>query len=195
MPTLQEIQTFDQARATSRGVHPFSRCDAVIRAVRTIPATHAAMREAFEAHYVSLLRLGAALVGRRDVAEDLVQEAFVRAASKLEQLNPEETGPYLRRVVVNLSRDRFRRLAVEIRHLRKSARNEPDQSGSFEDRQMLWRSILRLPIRQRACVVLRFYEGMSEAEVAEVLECAVGTVKSQTSRAMTKLRKELGDED
>ena len=165
------------------------------RAVQTIPETHTAMREAFEAHYVSLLRLGTALVGHRDVAEDLVQEAFVKAAPKLERLNPEETGPYLRRVVVNLSRDRFRRLAVEIRHHRKEARNEPDRSHSTEDRQMLWRSILRLPIRQRACVVLRFYEGMSEAEVAEVLECAVGTVKSQTSRAITKLRKELGDED
>jgi RNA polymerase sigma-70 factor (sigma-E family) len=167
----------------------------VRRAVQTIPETHSAMREAFEAHYVSLLRLGTALVGHRDVAEDLVQEAFVKAGPKLERLNSGETGPYLRKVVVNLSRDRFRRLAVEIRHLRKEARNEPDRSHSIEDRQMLWRSILRLPIRQRACVVLRFYEGMSEAEVAEVLECAVGTVKSQASRAITKLRKELGDED
>jgi RNA polymerase sigma-70 factor (ECF subfamily) len=167
----------------------------VRRAVQTILETHSAMREAFEAHYGSLLRLGTALVGHRDVAEDLVQEAFIKAAPKLERLNSEETGPYLRKVVVNLSQDRFRRLAVEIRHLRKEARNEPDRSHSIEDRQMLWRSILRLPIRQRACVVLRFYEGMSEAEVAEVLECAVGTVKSQTSRAITKLRKELGDED
>jgi RNA polymerase sigma-70 factor (sigma-E family) len=167
----------------------------VRRAVRTISETHAALREAFERHYVTLLRLGTGLVGHRDVAEDIVQEAFVRVAPKLERLNHEEIGPYLRRVVVNLSRDRFRRLAVEIRYLRNRARNEPDPPSSFEDRQLLWRGVLQLPIRQRACVVLRFYEGMSEVEVAEVLECSVGTVKSQTSRALSKLRRELGDED
>ena len=65
----------------------------------------------------------------------------------------------------------------------------------IENRETLWGAIRRLPVRQRACVVLRYYEGLTEKETAEVLGCSVGTVKSQTSRALSHLRKELSDED
>jgi RNA polymerase sigma-70 factor (sigma-E family) len=154
------------------------------------------MRAAFEQHYVMLLKLCVALSGRREAAEDIVQDAFVTAASQIGQLGSEEVGPYMRRVVVNLWKNRLRRLAVEIRQRRGMGavgRSEPAQS--FEDLDEMWRALARLPDRQRACVVLRHYVGLSEREVAEVLGCSLGTVKSQTARALTKLRREIGNGD
>jgi RNA polymerase sigma-70 factor (sigma-E family) len=154
---------------------------------------HKAMRAAFEQHYVTLFKLSVALSGRREIAEDIVQDAFVAAAPRIGQLGSEEVGPYMRRVVVNLWKNRLRRLAVEIRHRRgigAVGRSEPTQS--FEDRDEVWRALSRLPDRQRACVVLRHYMDLSEREVAEVLGCSLGTVKSQTARALTKLRREIG---
>jgi RNA polymerase sigma factor (sigma-70 family) len=62
------------------------------------------------------------------------------------------------------------------------------EDGRVDDRTDLWRALARLPRRQRAVVVLRFYEDLSEIETAEILQCSVGTVKSQASRALAKLR-------
>jgi RNA polymerase sigma factor (sigma-70 family) len=62
------------------------------------------------------------------------------------------------------------------------------EDGRVDDRTDLWRALARLPKRQRAVVVLRFYEDLSEIETAEILQCSVGTVKSQASRALAKLR-------
>ena len=147
-----------------------------------------AMRVAFERHYLSLLRLSIALSGRKETAEDIVQEAFVRSAPRITQLEPGEVGPYLRRVVVNLWKNRLRRLAVEARNVLPATR-EPDPGPPLEERDLMWRALMGLPIKQRACLVLRFYEDLPEPEVASVLGCSVGTVKSQTSRGLAKLRK------
>lgn len=147
-----------------------------------------AMRDAFQRHYLCLLKLSIALSGRQEVAEDLVQEAFVRSAFRMTQLEPDEVGPYLRRVVVNLWKNRLRRLAVEARNV-LPARREAEPAPPFEERDRLWRALMQLPSKQRACLVLRFYEDLPELEVASVLGCSVGTVKSQTSRGLAKLRK------
>jgi RNA polymerase sigma-70 factor (sigma-E family) len=149
------------------------------------------LRRAFEAHYEGLVRMGTLLTGRKDVAEDLVQEAFVRAASRIESLPPDEIRPYLRAAVVNLWRNRLRRLSTERRH------DEPPRDVAFppiEDRDAMWRAISELPRRQRACVVLRYYEDLTEREAAQVMGCSVGTIKSQTSRALARLRKGFDDE-
>jgi RNA polymerase sigma-70 factor (sigma-E family) len=146
------------------------------------------MRAAFEQHYVPLLRLGIALSGRLETAEDLVQEAFVRAAPHLEQLGPPDVHPYLRRIVLNLWKNRLRRFALEAR-TRMSTKRDSFTDPIVEERDSLWRALMQLPSRQRACVVLRFYEDLSELEVSRVLGCSVGTVKSQTSRGLAKLRK------
>ncbi len=73
-------------------------------------------------------------------------------------------------------------------------RLERDVSGDVVERQVLWALVRSLPPRQRAVVVLRFYEDMGEAQVAEVLGCSVGTVKSQCSRAIASLRARMCDE-
>lgn len=164
------------------------------RVLAGAPEVREALRAAFEEHYAPLLRLCIALSGRVEVAEDIVQDAFVRVAPRVAGLRPDEVGPYLRRVVVNLWKDRLRRFATELKHLRQEP-SPPAAATTGEDRDAMWRALLRLPTRQRACVVLRYYEDLSEREVAEVLSCSTGTVKSQTSRALSKLRRELADED
>jgi RNA polymerase sigma-70 factor (sigma-E family) len=156
------------------------------------PPVQSALRVAFEGHYMPLLRLCTLLAGRQDVAEDLVQEAFIRIAPKIESIAADDIGAYLRRTAVNLWKNRIRRLVLERRH--RNVREEPVPEASFEERSALWHAVTRLPARQRACLVLRYYEDLSEKSTAEILGCSVGTVKSQTSRALAHLRKELSDE-
>ena len=141
---------------------------------------------------MALLRLGVLLAGREDVAEDLVQEAFTRAADRLATLATDEWRPYLRAVVLNLWRNRLRRMALErrVRH-----DHLPHEESAFEERDRLWAAVRRLPARRRACLVLRDYEDLSERETAALLGCSVGTVKSQTSRALNQLKRELEHED
>lgn len=148
------------------------------------------LRQAYVAHAGGLLRLCILVTGRQDVAEELVQETFLRAAPALSRLADEEIGPYLRATSMNLWRNRLRRLALE-RRVRPLKRADPQVS--VEDRDVVWSAIRRLPARQRACVVLRYYEDLTERQTAAVLRCSVGTVKSQTSRALAFLRRELGD--
>lgn len=148
------------------------------------------LRRAFDAHQVALVRLATGLTGRRDMAEEIVQEAFVRAFSKLPALDEEAVHAYLRRVVVNLWKNRLRRMVLERRYERE-ARTVQDPAATIVERDAVWRAVLTLPARQRACVVLRFYEDLSEHDVAGVLGCSVGAVKSHISRGLTRLRTEV----
>jgi RNA polymerase sigma-70 factor (sigma-E family) len=149
-----------------------------------------ALHDAFQKHYPALLRLSVVLARSREPAEDLAQESFVKIAPRIGQLPEEEVWPYLRQTAVNLSRNRWRRLSLE--RLAGRSRAEPlDPSKGVDERDETWRAIKRLPPRQRACVALRYYEDLPEAEIAEVLGCSIGTVKSQLSRASARLRKEL----
>jgi RNA polymerase sigma-70 factor (sigma-E family) len=158
-------------------------------------STEGALRAAFQHHYLSLVRLCVLLDGRRAEAEDIAQEAFVRLAPKIEEISVDAVGPYLRRIAINVWKNRRRRVAAELR-ARIRGWNRPDDAGqTLEQRDAVWRLVLQLPLRQRACVVLRYYEALSERDVASVLGCSVGTVKSQTSRALARLRNEFSDED
>jgi RNA polymerase sigma-70 factor (sigma-E family) len=149
---------------------------------------------AYEAHAAGLGRLAYLLTGDAALAEDLVQEAFVRTFARFVQLRqPEAVGTYLRRTVVNLARKQFRRAKKE----RASAGGagmtldlaaQPD----VELREQLWAAMRELPYRQRAALVLRFYEDRSEREIARCLGCRVGTVKSLLHRALTTLREQIG---
>jgi RNA polymerase sigma-70 factor (sigma-E family) len=157
------------------------------------------LRAAFEAHYERLVRLCSLLAGRREDAEDIVQEAFARLArdtGKLMSLPPEAVEPYLRRTAVNVWKNRWRRLRVEHQHRQTAGEvtGAEDRVGlSFEERDDVWRAVLMLPPRQRACLVLRYYEDLTERDTARALGCSVGTVKSQTSKALAQLRKEVGE--
>ncbi|MGH2673830.1 MAG: SigE family RNA polymerase sigma factor [bacterium] len=154
-----------------------------------LPETDA-LRAAFEEHYPALLRLGVLLTGRREVAEDLAQESFVRLAPKIDRLQTVQVGAYLRQTAVNLWRNRLRRQAVERRFLRRIPL-QPAEAMTLEDRDELWNAVLRLAPRQRLCLVFRFYLDLPEREVASLMRCSIGAVKSQTSRALSRLRREL----
>jgi RNA polymerase sigma-70 factor (sigma-E family) len=146
-------------------------------------------------------RLAYLLTGDRALAEDIAQDAFVRLAGRLAHLRDQGAfGPYLRRTVVNLSRSYFRRRKVERAYLDRArgalGHGEPGvRDRSVEDREVLWAAMGRLSARQRAAIVLRFYEDLSEAQIAEILRCRPGTVKSLVSRALEALRSEVGGPD
>jgi RNA polymerase sigma-70 factor (sigma-E family) len=141
-----------------------------------------------------LLRLCVLLSGDRHVAEDIVQDAFVKVAPRLGEVPVEHLGPYLRKVTVNLWKDRLRSLNRERRARNQSAVDPFTDDVVREDRVSLRAAVLRLPRRQRACLILRYYEDLPEREVASLLGCSIGTVKSQTSRALVRLRKEFEGE-
>jgi RNA polymerase sigma-70 factor (sigma-E family) len=161
----------------------------------SVPTGFEELRAAFDEHHVALLRLCMLLTENQDVAEDIVQEAFVRLAPKLRGLAPESVGPYVRRVAINLWKNRLRAMAVERQAAARITRRDDDVViPALEEHDAMWHAILRLPRGQRACLVLRYYEDRSERETAAILGCSVGSVKRQSSRALARLRKELGDE-
>lgn len=144
------------------------------------------------------VRLAFLLTGDRHAAEDIVQDAFVRLFSRFQDLRkPETFEVYLRRTIVNLTRDRFRRLRLERDHLARqtdSSSAPADVASPIEDREVI-RSVLRgLPHRQRAALVLRFYVDLSEQDTAQVLQCSVPAVKSLVSRATASLSKSMRSE-
>jgi len=147
----------------------------------------------YRAHAAEALRLGYLLTGDRTLAEDLVQDAFVRVLGRFHDLrNRDAFWWYLRRTIVNLSTSYFRRRGVERAWL---ARQRPDQATPSPDdlgeRDRLRAALMRLRPEQRAAIVLRFCEDLSEADTAEALGIPLGTVKSTVSRALERLRNEL----
>ena len=157
--------------------------------------------ELYVRHADDAVRLAYLLTGDRALAEDLVQDAFVRLAGRLVHLrDPGAFDAYLRTTVVNLSNSHFRRKRVERSYLQRARGALGTQDGSwsdrsFEDRDALWGALGRLSRRQRAAIVLRFYEDLPEREVAEILTCRPGTVKSLVSRGLETMRNEIRGED
>jgi RNA polymerase sigma-70 factor (sigma-E family) len=149
-------------------------------------------------HAGDAVRLAFLLTGDQHAAEDIVQDAFVRLFGRFQELrSPEAFEIYLRRTVVNLSRDRFRRLRLERDHAAREANSSSRQLGvasQIEDRELIRHALHGLPHRQRAALVLRFYADLSEQQTAEVLQCSVAAVKSLVTRATASLRERMKGE-
>ena len=135
-------------------------------------------------------RLAFLLTGDRALAEDLVQEAFARLIGRLRHLrDPDAFGAYLRRTIVNLSSSHFRHRRVERAYLERVATSTAVLTNANEDLdEAMHTALLRLPERQRAAIVLRFYEDLSDVQTAEILRCSPGTVRSLVTRGMKTLR-------
>jgi RNA polymerase sigma factor (sigma-70 family) len=147
-----------------------------------------ALRRAYETHRLPLLRLSTLLTGSPELAEDLVQDVFLRVATKIGALGPDEVRRYLRRSLLNAWSNELRHRQVESRAASKIGLDDRAPDSLPEEHGAMWPQILALPPRQRACVVLRYYEELSDREIASVLGCRVTTVRSQTSRAIRKLK-------
>lgn len=136
------------------------------------------------------------LVGNRHDAEDLAQQALLRTAGRWSAARRSPAG-YSRAVLLNLVRDRWR--AQQRQHAETlspdltALPSATDAAASVLDRQSLLRACHRLPLQQRAVLVLRFWEDRSVAETAALLGCTAGTVKSHTHRALAALRAALAD--
>ena len=149
----------------------------------------------YREHASGALRFAIMLTGDRPLSEDLVQEAFVRVAAKLHVLrDPSAFNAYLTRAVANLAKSHFRRQEVAKRHVRAvDASSLVVEPVDVATNDALLVALRTLPMQQRAALVLRYYNDLSQEEIARVLDCPLGTVKSQLSRGLARLRKECGD--
>ena len=148
-------------------------------------------------HQTRLVRFGYLLTGEQAAAEDLVQSALLETIRRWDSITQRDSAEaYVRRAMVNKQRSVWRRRS-STEHLRAEMPDTatPDRTGQIDDLDVLQRALLQLPARQRAAVVLRFYEDLSEAQTAVVLDCSVGNVKSQTSRGIARLRTLLNEGD
>jgi RNA polymerase sigma-70 factor (sigma-E family) len=153
------------------------------------------LEELYRAHAEDALRLAYLLTGDRALSEDLVQDAFVKVMGRFHDLrNRDSFWWYLRRTIVNLSRSHFRRRRVERAWLDRQRPDEAAAAADLGERDRMRRALMTLRPEQRAAVVLRFYEDLSEAQTADLLAIPVGTVKSSVSRGIDRLRTELESE-
>jgi RNA polymerase sigma-70 factor (sigma-E family) len=138
----------------------------------------------------ALLRFAHALTGDPHTAADLVQDALERTGLRWDRIERQgDPEGYVRRAIVNGRTSRWRK------HRRETlVECVPDRRTSYDaphHDEQLWQLLATLPPRQRAVLVLRYYEDLSEAQIAATLGCAPGTVKSQSSKALAKLRGQL----
>ena len=151
------------------------------------------LADLYVAHAPDGIRLAFLLTGDRVLAEDLVQDAFTRLVGRLRHLrDPGAFGAYFRRSIVNLATSHFRHRRVERAYLERVAAAPTATTNVNEELdETMHRVLLELPQRQRAAIVLRFYEDLSDVQTAEILRCSPGTVRSLVTRGMKTLRQAL----
>jgi len=142
-----------------------------------------------------LLRFGHVLTGDPREAEDLVQEALARSLRHWRSVRSADAGPYVRRAMVNSHITRWRRWEARVRlgEVPDWGADDPAMRRG-EDWDRLRRALVRLPVRQRTVLVLRYYEDLPDARIAELMNCRPGTVRSQAARGLASLRSLLEPE-
>ncbi len=142
----------------------------------------------------ALLRYAYLLCGDRELARDIVQEVLARAMVHWKRISAaEEPVAYVRKMVTNEYLSFRRRKQVRTVALTEDAASYPDPASAVADRAQLWQQLSTLPRQQRAVIVLRYYEGLSDQEIAIVLGCQPATVRAYATRARATLRIELTD--
>jgi RNA polymerase sigma-70 factor (sigma-E family) len=157
--------------------------------------------ELVTARSAALHRAAYLMVGDAALAEDLVQEALVKTYVAWPRLrDPANAEAYCRKAITTTAISWFRRKSWshegpgrQAEELHVSGGTEPGHADSVAQSQWLWEGLQQLPPRQRAAIVLRYYEDLTEAQTAHAMGCAVGTVKSQVAAGLSKLRDHLGE--
>ncbi len=162
----------------------------------------AAFTDFAHARSAALHRAAYLIVGDPQLAQDLVQEALTKTYVAWPRLrDPNNAEAYTRKAITTTAISWFRRKGWNNERptldLPQAASRQPiaGHEASVTDRDWLWEALQRLPVRQRTAIVLRYYEDLTEAQTAEAMGCAVGTVKSQVWAGLAKLRASLRDQD
>ena len=151
--------------------------------------------EFYAANYAGAVRLAVALVGRWDIAEELAQDTFVALHARWSRISEYESPEgWVRRVLVNHAVSALRRRSIEARLLLRLANERHHDIETAPADEELWRLVAALPKRQAQVTALTYVEGLSAAEVATVLGCEEGTVRTHLRRARTTLADRLGVE-
>jgi RNA polymerase sigma-70 factor (ECF subfamily) len=156
-------------------------------------------------HQEPVYRLAYLLSGDPDEADDIAQEAFIRAYGALEQFDPERPmRPWLLRITRNTAHNRRRAIRRYLQALRRAARLEPlrtasahsptESSDQRSERNRLWEAVKRLSRMDQEVIYLRYYLELTEGEAAEALSVPSGTVKSRTHRALARLQTVIKDD-
>lgn len=164
-----------------------------VRTLATPDRARIEFEQFFTRHHRELARLAFLLSGDKQSAEDLTAEALLAAWQRWTTiLTLDQPFAYVRRILINMAASRTRRQGLERRHLvLLAADRDPAVGGDPGVTIDVRTALLQLPVRRRACVVLRHAFDLSEAEVAATLGVSVGTVKSQTFKGMAQLARIL----
>jgi RNA polymerase sigma-70 factor (sigma-E family) len=161
------------------------------------PADQSTLRALYDTHYHAMVRLAAMYVDQREAAEEVVQDAFVKLLKGSYEIKPGNEAAYLRRMVLNGAHSTLRRRRVRRRH----PPDEPETVASAEEsgvdrseRERVLNAVRQLPGKQASVIILRYYLDLSEAEIAESLGMARGSVKSHAHRGLRRLRQSLDAE-
>ena len=161
-------------------------------------AVHADFEAWVAAHEAALLRFGYLLTGNAQAAEEAVQAALTAAYVNWERVSEaDHPDRYLRRMIANAHIGGWRRWDRRVSPVAevRSGDTLPDLAGTVAERDAIWRVCRSLPPRQRAIVVLRFYEDLDFAEIADVLGIGESSVRSALHRALASMRTALSEED
>jgi RNA polymerase sigma-70 factor (sigma-E family) len=137
----------------------------------------------------ALLSFAHRLTNSPEDAEDLLQDVLLRCALRWRHIEADDPEGYVRRALARQAANRWRRTRQEV-----PLDTQPDLPSATafdpDERRELWQALQALPPRQRTVLVLRFYEGLSEAQIADTLGIRPGTVKSQAARGLQRLRQD-----
>jgi RNA polymerase sigma-70 factor (sigma-E family) len=150
-------------------------------------------RDFVTARWHALVRMAYLLTGDHGRAEDLVQASLEKVHRRWRRIERRDAPEaYVRRAIVNAAASSVRRKRVREVPLTPSADYAgPDPYPASESREVVWSALATLPPRMRAVLVLRYFEDLGEADVAQAMDCSIGTVKSQASRGLVRLRELL----